>query len=119
MHGNNVVIYDNDNADRVVLDSTLNEGHALAAADLLQLGSDQVIAGWRQPDKQGKTGLRMYVRTRQDKSWKTSWIDEGGIAVEDLQVADLNGDGALDIIASGRATHNVVIYWNETARIKK
>ena len=40
-------------------------------------------------------------------------VDDGGIAVEDLTVADLNGDGKPDIIAVGRATHNVRIYWNQ------
>jgi hypothetical protein len=29
---------------------------------------------------------------------------------------DLNGDGKLDIIASGRATHNLKVYFNETAK---
>jgi len=29
-----------------------------------------------------------------------------------LAVADVSGDGKLDIIAGGRATHNVKIYWN-------
>jgi hypothetical protein len=28
-------------------------------------------------------------------------------------VADLNGDGRMDIIAVGRATKNLRIYWNE------
>jgi hypothetical protein len=41
-------------------------------------------------------------------------IDDGGMATEDLTVADLNGDKQPDIIASGRATRNVKIYWNET-----
>lgn len=35
------------------------------------------------------------------------------MATEDLAVADLNGDKRLDIVASGRATRNVRIYWNE------
>ena len=41
-------------------------------------------------------------------------IDDDGIACEDLVLADLNGDGKLDIIASGRATHNLRVYFNET-----
>jgi hypothetical protein len=72
-----------------------------------------VVAGWRQPDNNGKTGLKMYVKKTASSAWKSYWIDDGGIAVEDVQIADLNGDGKPDIIASGRATHNVVIYWNE------
>jgi hypothetical protein len=36
------------------------------------------------------------------------------MACEDLKIADLNNDGRPDIIAAGRATKNVIIYWNET-----
>ena len=39
-------------------------------------------------------------------------IDDGGMACEDALAADLDGDGRMDIIAGGRATHNVKIYWN-------
>ena len=31
-------------------------------------------------------------------------------------VADLDGDGRPEVIAAGRASHNVVIYWNETPK---
>ena len=27
---------------------------------------------------------------------------------------DVNGDGRVDVVAVGRQTHNVKIYWNET-----
>jgi hypothetical protein len=116
MHGTSVVVYDNfgEQSKRRVLDSTLKEGHALGTADFLNTKHDQVIAGWRQPDRNGLTGLKLYARKNISASWRSYWIDEGSVAVEDLQIADLNGDGKPDIIASGRATHNVVIFWNES-----
>jgi hypothetical protein len=39
-------------------------------------------------------------------------LDDGGVAVEDLVAEDLDGDGRAEIVAGGRATHNVKIYWN-------
>ena len=39
-------------------------------------------------------------------------VEDGGVAVEDLAAADLDGDGRIDLIAVGRATKNVRIYWN-------
>ncbi len=112
MHGNELVIYSNG-ATRTVLDSTLREGHALAVADLLGTGTAQVVAGWRLPDAQGKVGIRLYVPGNSLQNWKAHWIDDNGMACEDLKVADLDGDGRLDIIASGRASHNLKIYWNK------
>jgi hypothetical protein len=46
------------------------------------------------------------------KKWDRLMLDDGGVAVEDLTVADLDGDGKQDIIAVGRATKNARIYWN-------
>ena len=37
----------------------------------------------------------------------------GQVAVEDITAGDLNGDGRIDIVAVGRQTHNIRIYWNE------
>ena len=42
------------------------------------------------------------------------WIDDNGMATEDLQVLDMNADGKPDIVASGRATKNLKIYWNRS-----
>lgn len=116
MHGVAAVVYiGNTNKTRIVLDDQLKEGHAIATGDFLGLGRDQVVAGWRIPNAAGKTGIRLYVsRDKTDSKWDTYWIDDNGIATEDLQVLDMNGDGKLDIVASGRATKNLKIYWNRS-----
>ncbi len=122
MHGNQVVVNPSEESglwstNRVVLDEALNQGHGLATADFLGAGYDQVVAGWRAPsgDNQ-KVGLRLYTPTAADGSqWKLhAVVDDNTMACEDLKAADLNGDGKPDLIASGRATKNLIIYWNET-----
>jgi hypothetical protein len=118
MHGNNLVIYSKNHTERKVIDSMLKEGHALQSADVLGLGYDQVIAGWRNPNSDGKVGIKLYSKSHSSNEWTAQWIDENGMACEDLQVIDLNGDGKLDIVASGRSTHNLKIYWNRSA-VKK
>mgnify|MGYP002377411684 CR=1 FL=1 len=119
MHGTAVVIYlrDDDNAKRIVLEDDVKEGHALAVADFLGIGSDQVVAGWRSPNKEGKVGVKLYVKTDTDgMQWQSYWIDNNGMACEDIQVMDMNGDGKPDIVASGRATKNLKIYWNTSGQ---
>jgi hypothetical protein len=114
MHGDKVVVYPQDDATkRIVLDDNIKEGHALAAADFTGTGSDQVVAGWRTPNNDSTVGIKLY--TKKDPSgtqWQSQWIDKNGMACEDLQVMDLNKDGKPDIVASGRSTHNLKIYWN-------
>ena len=63
-HGNEVAINPEAesglwSAKRILLDDSLAEGHALATADFLGLGYDQLIAGWRKQDKDKKVGIRM------------------------------------------------------------
>jgi len=121
MHGDFVTVYrvegltdKNQTWQRSVLDGQLKGGHALAVDDLLKLGRDQIVAGWRQPNDAGKVGIRLYVPDAKLESWTTHTIDDNTMACEDLKVVDLDGDGRLDIVASGRATKNVVIYWNRS-----
>jgi len=118
-HGNQVVIYRPDGTDlskpwkRTVIDKDLKWGHALAWADLDGDGQDELIVGVRDSlSPKDQCGVRIY-RLQPDGSWISERLDPGGVAVEDMVVADLNGDGKPDIIAVGRATGNVRIYWNE------
>ncbi len=125
MHGNELVVYrgpatqSSSGADwtgaRVVLDDKLLQGHGLATGDLLGIGSDQVVVGWRGARAGDKVGLALFVAAdATGATWKRhGMIDDNQMACEDLKIADLNGDSWLDIIAAGRATKNVKIYWNQ------
>ncbi len=120
MHGTDLVVYEEKVGDpgqwtRTLLTGGMVDGHALAVADLLGTGREQVVAGWRKPDASGKVGIRLYERGA-DGAWKFHPIDDNTMACEDLKVADLDGDGRPEIIASGRATKNLIVYWNKTPR---
>jgi hypothetical protein len=119
MHGNELVVYTaaNDAAvsyrKRQVLDSSLKEGHALACGDLLGAGYSQIVVGWRARNNEDKVGIKLFTLGDQGTdNWKQTVLDDT-MACEDLCLADLNGDGKLDIIASGRATRNVKVYFND------
>jgi hypothetical protein len=126
MHGNQLVVYRSPSTQyssghdwtgrRVVLDETLVQGHGLATGDLLGTGGDQIVAGWRGGPGGAKVGIKLYVPVDAGgEAWKMhALVDDNQMACEDLKIADLNGDGRPDIIAAGRATKNVIIYWNET-----
>ncbi len=123
-HGNMVTIYTPgltdsllvyDKIKRKVLERKMEAGYALGMADFLNLGREQVVAGWRNPNKDGNFGIKLYVPF--NPYWEAIdvyWVDHKGIACEDLAIADLDGDGKPDIIAHGGSTHNLKIYWNKT-----
>jgi len=118
-HGNQLCVYLDGAKQRVVLDESLKEGHALACADLAGAGYTQIVCGWRNPNAAGKVGINIYTRADEaGTKWDKTVLDDNTMACEDLTVADLNGDGKLDIIAAGRATHNVKIYWNKGSAAK-
>ncbi len=117
-HGNQIVAYEqNPNKlwTRTVLDEQLKWGHAVSIADLDNDGVDEVIAGIRDnlSENPGKRrGVRIYRRNKVDPSqWMVFVLEDGGVAVEDLVIGDLDGDGLKDIVVSGRATQNARIYF--------
>jgi hypothetical protein len=121
MHGTTLVAYEGFHDDlnsqdlkRIVLHSQLKDGHALAVGDFLGLGSDQIAVGWRLPNEAGEFGVKLFIpKNGSFSEFEEIWIDKNGMACEDLQAADLDGDGKPELIASGRSTKNLKIYWNK------
>lgn len=127
-HGDKVAVYSPAKGatkdqpwQRTVIDTQIKGGHALWCADLDGDTNDEIIVGSREPaSPQAPFGVNIYqaeFSTGQAK-WVKHALDAGGVAVEDLACGDLDGDGKVDIVAVGRATHNVKIYWNRTATPK-
>jgi len=124
-HGNQVVVYVSEalsrQPNRLVLDDHLRWGHAVWCADLDGDGTVELIIGVRDDPnpKAGdkfteRRGVRVYKCTDgKGAKWERTILDNGGVAVEDLCAADLDGDGKIDIVAVGRQTGNARIYWNQ------
>jgi hypothetical protein len=121
-HGNAAVVY-TEGPDRrkpwtrTVLDEQIRWGHAVACADLDGDGADEIVLGFRDP-LPGPRGPGVNVYRAADPAaptlqWDKHVVEDKGVATEDLTCADLNEDGRVDLVAVGRATGNVRIYWNE------
>ena len=118
MDGNRLMAYVHDAEPGQLLTDQLVEGHALACDDLLDINADQIIVGWRgSPSRpEARAGIKLFTPLDPNRrKWRQTLIDDNTVACEDLQLADLNGDGKLDIVACGGATRNVKVYFNETA----
>jgi hypothetical protein len=125
-HGSQVVVYTRPEMprpaegdwlwQRQVIDDKLAWGHAVWCANLDGDPEEELIIGVRDDaSPENRRGLRVYdPEATMGLSWKRQVIDPGSVAIEDLAAGDLNGDGRVDIVAVGRQTHNVKIYWNET-----
>lgn len=125
-HGNQVVVYtpqgpgpieSAENWTRNVIEEQFNQGHALGWADFDGDGREELIAGYREPSPESaKVGLNRYelatAKPGEPISAAKQVIDDGGMATEDLAIGDLDGDARPDIVAVGRATHNIRIYLN-------
>lgn len=124
-HGFQVVVYTEPKEpsqklwDRHVVDDQLRWGHAVWCADLDGDGDEELLIGVRD-DLSGKPGQRSGVRIYKavdgiGAKWERKIVEDGGVATEDMAAADLDGDGKIDLVAVGRKTKNVRIYWNQGA----
>jgi hypothetical protein len=125
-HGFQVVVYTPPASgqglwDRQVVDEPVQWGHAVWCADLDGDGDEELIIGQRDkttdPNRALKgPGVFVYDPTPGSAplAFSRHVVEDGGVGVEDALAADLDGDGRPEIIAGGRSTHNVRIYWNRT-----
>lgn len=121
MHGTSVAIYTEpasgaDEWERHVIEDTLRRGHAVWTADVDRDGDDELVIGHSEPGPGEVKGPGVYVYDPQNDTateWRKHVIDNGGMATEDVIVADFTADGWPDILAGGRDTHNVKLYVNQ------
>jgi hypothetical protein len=113
-HGDKVVVYSEGKPGelwpRRVIDSTFQDGHALACADLDGDGNDEIVAGFRGP---GTSLFVYYAADNSGLNWERQLVDDD-MAASGLAIADVNGDGRKDIVAIGASTGNVKWYENRS-----
>ena len=112
-HGHQVVVYtpghDVDHAwRRLVLDESLNEGHALVVADFDGDGADEIVVGWRGAGG----GLVLFDPIDETGRRFNKTVLDTGIPVECAVAADLNLNGRLDLVVIAGRTNNLTWYEN-------
>lgn len=123
MHGHQAVLYTPSlssdpfpSHQRLVLDDQLKGGHAIGFADFDRDGDQDLLVGFREKaGPKNLPGLNIYYLSIDRNNTVTSRkqvVDDGGMATEDALAHDMNGDGWPDIVAFGRATHNIKYYEN-------
>ncbi|MGD0579968.1 MAG: VCBS repeat-containing protein [Bryobacteraceae bacterium] len=110
-HGNQVVIYHENQGSwsRQVIDSSLEDGHTLVAADFDGDGDEEVVAGFRKGHS-----LVLYHANGQG-GWTRRIIDER-ISATGCAIANLNASPHPGLVCIGSATADLVWYENVTGR---
>ena len=120
MHGTTAAVYVEPQTGEalwprlVTLEDQMLDGHAIAIDDFLGVGYDQIVVGWRAMHPRGTPGIEIFTPMEgAGKVWRKERISADQMAVEDIKAADLNRDGKADIVASGRQTRNLKIFFSK------
>jgi len=123
-HGFQVVVYTPPKSaaglwDRQVVDEPVQWGHAVWCADLDGDGDQELLIGQRdkskdpraQPERTRRPRLRPEARFGTPGVHPAMSSTTAASAPRTSSRPTLDGDGRSDIVAGGRSTHNVRIYW--------
>jgi hypothetical protein len=94
-HGNQVAVYTRHGTkwERAVIDTSLNDGHTIQAADLNGDGVDEIVAGFRGPPR----SVYVYSYDAAANHWTRRDLDRGGMGAAACTVVDLNQDSRPDL----------------------
>ena len=113
-HGNEVVAYAQDASGawvrRIIYDQ-LVEGHEVCVGDFNNDGRDDIVAGDRARGQVAGSHI-FYSQDDGGAEWLHRDLDPMGMSASGCAVADINGDGRMDIIQIGGATKNIKWYEN-------
>ncbi len=113
-HGNQLVVYtppeDGGFWTRRVLDGSLDQGHGLAVADLDGDGQGEIVFGSR-GDK--NRGVAIFDPDATGENFARIEVDPT-MPADCTIVADINGDGRLDLIVNGGGANKLAWYENVT-----
>ena len=120
-HGHSAVAYiepvkADDPWRRVVLVDDHKGCHAIWTADFTGDKVDSAVVGFRGVPEGKKDECVVFIFHPKDangEKWEKKVLDEKGMGSEDIMCADMNGSGRMDIVAVGRSTKNVKIYFNQ------
>jgi hypothetical protein len=113
-HGNEVVAYTEDKSGkwkRNVIFEELTEGHEVCLGDFNGDGRDDIVAGDRARGEIATSHV-FYSQDDAGAKWQHEELDHLGMSASGCAVADINGDGRVDIVQIGGATKNIKWYEN-------
>jgi hypothetical protein len=112
-HGDTLAVCPLRSGQRRVVLQDYRVGHGIVPVDFSGTGVDSLVVGFR--GEKGKGGHAVVVLHPLDEvgeTWEKKVLDDKDMEADGVHAADLNGDGRVDIVATGKGT-NVKIYWNE------